>query len=211
MLRLVSYGSVPSGQSRACKSLARAGHLVTVTIVEWRGRIPGLGHQGNFVVAFHSAGLSCSRHPAPGAIEDLSKKLRTQWSAFTALGRMAVPLTSQMPLAAAWIRQIPNRGFHRVEVGACLLLGRAGNISVTLTHRISLQWTCNAQSQPRPAPVCLALYSVIGFCAPVIEEMNARALRIRIPLGWRTRNHLEQHVFRGVRRQRRNLVRGLRI
>ena len=31
---------------------------------------------------------------------------------------------------------------------------------------------------------------VIGFCAPVIEQMDARALRIRIPLGWRTRNHL---------------------
>ncbi|MEJ6105359.1 DUF4442 domain-containing protein, partial [Aeromonas salmonicida] len=26
---------------------------------------------------------------------------------------------------------------------------------------------------------------VIGFCAPVIERMDAKALRIRIPLGWR--------------------------
>jgi len=36
---------------------------------------------------------------------------------------------------------------------------------------------------------------VIGFCAPVIEKMDARALRIRIPLGWRTRNHLGSMYF----------------
>ena len=36
---------------------------------------------------------------------------------------------------------------------------------------------------------------VIGFCAPVIERMDAKALRIRIPLGWRTRNHLGSMYF----------------
>ena len=39
---------------------------------------------------------------------------------------------------------------------------------------------------------------VIGFCAPVIEQMDARALRIRIPLGWRTRNHLGSMYFKAL-------------
>ncbi|KUE79028.1 DUF4442 domain-containing protein [Aeromonas schubertii] len=36
---------------------------------------------------------------------------------------------------------------------------------------------------------------LIGFCAPIIETINARELAIRIPLGWRTRNHLGSMYF----------------
>lgn len=51
---------------------------------------------------------------------------------------------------------------------------------------------------------------VIGFCAPVIEEMNAKALRIRIPLGWRTRNHLGSMYF-GALATGADLVGGLLV
>jgi len=60
-----------------------------------------------------------------------------------------------------------------------------------------LQWTCNASK-------------LIGFCAPVIEEMNAKALRIRIPLGWRTRNHLGSMYF-GALATGADLVGGLLV
>ncbi len=51
---------------------------------------------------------------------------------------------------------------------------------------------------------------VIGFCAPIIEEMNAKALRIRIPLGWRTRNHLGSMYF-GALATGADLVGGLLV
>ncbi len=51
---------------------------------------------------------------------------------------------------------------------------------------------------------------VIGFCAPVIEEMSAKALRIRIPLGWRTRNHLGSMYF-GALATGADLVGGLLV
>ncbi|PJG57320.1 DUF4442 domain-containing protein, partial [Aeromonas cavernicola] len=55
---------------------------------------------------------------------------------------------------------------------------------VTLTH-----WISSHMDLPRfKANLALRLFAwryipVIGFCAPIIEEMNAKALRIRIPLG----------------------------
>ncbi|GAA0444752.1 hypothetical protein GCM10009412_19400 [Aeromonas salmonicida subsp. achromogenes] len=62
-----------------------------------------------------------------------------------------------------------------------------GNMLFTLTHRISL----HMDLQRFKANLALRLFAwryipVIGFCAPVIERMDAKALRIRIPLGWRT-------------------------
>lgn len=78
MLRLVSYGSVPSGQSRACKSLARGRAFGYCDYCQWRGRVPGLAPGGkNLSLRFIRLVLSCSRHPAPGAIEG-PLKIRTQ-------------------------------------------------------------------------------------------------------------------------------------
>lgn len=36
---------------------------------------------------------------------------------------------------------------------------------------------------------------LIGFCAPIIESLSPQALAVRIPLGWRTRNHLGSMYF----------------
>jgi acyl-coenzyme A thioesterase PaaI-like protein len=51
---------------------------------------------------------------------------------------------------------------------------------------------------------------LIGFCGPVIEQMDERALRIRMPLGWRTRNHLGSMYF-GALTTGADLVGGLLV
>jgi acyl-coenzyme A thioesterase PaaI-like protein len=51
---------------------------------------------------------------------------------------------------------------------------------------------------------------LIGFCGPVIERMDERALRIRMPLGWRTRNHLGSMYF-GALATGADLVGGLLV
>lgn len=86
-----------------------------------------------------------------------------------------------------------------------------GNMLFTLTHRISL----HMDLQRFKANLALRLFAwryipVIGFCAPVIERMDAKALRIRIPLGWRTRNHLGSMYF-GALATGADLVGGLLV
>lgn len=80
-----------------------------------------------------------------------------------------------------------------------------------LTHRIS----SHMDLQRFKANLALRLFAwryipVIVFCPPVIEEMNAKALHIRIPLGWLTRNHLDSMYF-GALATGADLVGGLLV
>ena len=107
----------------------------------------------------------------------------------------AVPLTSQCHWPAAWIRAntfgaCSQGGEWGLSIGRCWQIFRSHSLIGSVCNG-----PATPQSQPRLRLFAWRYIPVIGFCAPVIEEMNARALRIRIPLGWRTRNHLGSMYF----------------